>query len=227
MVRAIMTALHQTPKLLLLPLVLALAVGCDKGGDKKADDKKADDKKADDKKAEEPEPEPEPAKPEGPSYTAKGPMGGDEVTLPLVPFDLAAVELPGYTMMVPEGTKAETKSGGGHKLINMQVNYSITVDERAFDKEISKTAWDALDPDGKIVDESDTHIIYERSKEGGFLFSAGTTVGDKQFTCGSVASISPFTRRMVDQNVESCNSIAAAEGGGDAAPAEGDAPTPQ
>ena len=221
-----MNAMHRTLTTLLIPaLSLALATGCDKGksddGKKSAGaktDKDADDKadKEADKKAEAP---PEPEKPEGPVFTAKGAMG-DEVSLPLVAFDLEKVGLAGFTIQVPEGTSAMEKSPSGHKLINSRVNYSITVSEGEFDKEGAKKTYGILDPDGKVVDESDTHIIYQRSGEGGFLFQAGTKVGDKSLNCGTVASISPFTRRQIDQSVESCKSIAAAEGGGDAA-AEG------
>ena len=227
------------PKLNTLPKLLACTAlastfaltACDKG-DKKADDKKTADKaeeKTDDKKTDDKAEEPEAEAPKGPVFTAKGVMG-DDVSLPLVAFDLAEVELPGYTITVPEGTTAESKSPSGYKLLNSQVNYSITVSEGELDKKQTLEIFEIVDPDGKVADEADDHLIYERSKDGGFLFQAQATVGDKTFTCGTVASISPFTRRVIDQAIETCKSIAAAEGGdaaaaegGDAAAAEGDA----
>lgn len=218
--------------LLLSFVTLALLGGCDKAADeKKADDKKAD-KKADDKqvdaKAAEPAPEPEP--PKGPMFNATN-IVGQAVSVPIVPFDLTAIELPGFTIQAPEGTEAKPKSPSGFQLFNSSVNYSISITASAFDKEGAKKTFGILDPDGKIVDESETHIIYERSNDGGHLFQAGATVGDKQFYCGSVASGIAFARDVVDQSVASCKSIAASAAGatapaGDAPAPAGDAPAP-
>lgn len=227
---------NRTPHPVLLSLLsLALLAGCDKKPEEKKDDKKveakADDKKTEDKAVEAP-PEPEPEPPAGPVFTGKNIMG-DEVKLPLVAFDLSAAELPGVTIMVPEGTTAQPKSPSGYTLSNTQVNFSITVNEGTFNKEESVKMFGILDPEGKVVDESDTHVIYERSGTGGHLFQAGTTVGDKSYTCGTVASVSAFTRENIDQSVAACRSLAAAAAGDGAAPAPagdapaGDAPAPQ
>ena len=210
-----MSKIQRTLSPLLFPLLsFTLLLGCDKKPEEgKKDDKKSAEKK-DDKKAAEPAPEPE--APKGPMFTAEGVMG-DDVSIPIVPFDLAAAELPGYTIQVPEGTRAEDKSTSGKKLLNTKVNYSMTVAEGPFDIEQAKKIYGILDAEGKVTDEAEDHIIYQRSGEGGFLFQAGVTVGDKQFNCGTVAGVMPFTRRQIDQTVASCKSIAAAEGG--AAPA--------
>jgi hypothetical protein len=215
-------SIHNT--LLLSLMTLALLVGCDKGTEeKKADDKKAD-KKGDDKKAdaEAPEVAPEPEPPKGPMFNAKN-IVGQEVSVAIVPFDLAAVELPGFTIQAPEGTKAEPKSPSGFQLFNPSVNYSISITPSAFNKDEAKKIFGIVDPAGKVADESETHVIYERSGEGGFLFQAGVTVGDKQFYCGTVATGIAFSREVIDQSVASCKSITAAAGGAAPAPA----PAPQ
>jgi hypothetical protein len=213
--------------LLLSFMTLALLSGCDKKADeKKADAKKTDDKKADDKQvdAKAPEPAPEPEPPKGPMFNATN-IVGQAVSIPIVAFDLAAVELPGFTIQAPEGTTAEPSSPSGFQLFNPSVNYSISIRPSAFSMDEAKKLYGILDPDGKIAEESETHIIYERSNKGGFLFQAGATVGDKQFLCGSVASGIAFDRGVIDQSVASCKTIAAAAGGAAPAPA-GDAPAP-
>jgi hypothetical protein len=212
------------PSLLLPLLTISLLIGCDKKPDDaaKKDDKAAE--KAPDKAEPEADaPPPEPEAPKGPMFTAEGVMG-DEVSLPIVPFDLTAVELPGYTIQVPEGTEARSKSPSGYTLGNSRVNYSVTITEGEFDLARAKDLYKMLDPEGKIADESDSHIIYERSGTGGFLFQAGVTVGDKPFYCGTVATGMAFTRKQIDQSVASCKTMAAAEGG--AAPADPAADAP-
>ncbi len=213
------------PNTLLLSLVsLALLVGCDKAADeKKTDDKKVADKKTDDKKVEAEAPEPEPEAPKGPVFNATN-IAGQAVSVPIVPFDLAAAELPGLTIQAPEGTTAEAKSPSGFKLYNSSVNYSISITPGAFNKDEAKKIFNIVDPEGKVADESETHVIYERSGDGGFLFQAGVTVGDKPYYCGSVATGIAFARDVIDQTVASCKSIAAAAAG--AAPADGAAPAP-
>jgi hypothetical protein len=214
-------SIHNT--LLLSLMTLALLVGCDKGTEeKKGDDKKAADKKGDDKKvdAEAPEPAPEPEPPKGPMFSAKN-IIGEPVSVAIVPFDLAAVELPGFTIQAPEGTKAEPKSPSGFQLFNPRVNYSISITPSAFNKDEAKKIFGIVDPAGKVADESETHVIYERSGEGGFLFQAGVTVGDKQFYCGTVATGIAFSREVIDQSVASCKSITAAAGGAAPAPTPG------
>jgi hypothetical protein len=223
-----MTIIKPIQDTMLLSLVtLALLVGCDKKPDEKKADKSADksaDKKVDDKvDAKEPEPEPEP--PKGPMFTAKN-IIGEPVSIPIVPFDLAAMELPGLTIQAPEGTTAEPNSPSGFKLLNTSVNYSISVRDGAFDKEGAKKTFGIVDPDGKVADESDTHVIYERSGEGGFLFQAGVTVGDKPYYCGSVATGFAFTREVADQSVASCKSIAASAAGTAPNPTPTPTPTP-
>jgi hypothetical protein len=103
------------------------------------------------------------------------------------------------------------------------VNYSISITPSAFNKDEAKKIFGIVDPAGKVADESETHVIYERSGEGGFLFQAGVTVGDKQFYCGTVATGIAFSREVIDQSVASCKSITAAAGGAAPAPA----PAPQ
>lgn len=208
--------------LLFSVMTLALLVGCDKKSEEKSDktadkgEKKTDDKKVDEAKPAEPEP------PKGPVFSAKN-IIGEPVSKPIVAVDLTPMELPGLTIQAPEGAKAEPKSPSGFKLIDTSVNYSISISEGKFDKEEAKKTFDIVDPEGKVADESDTHVIYERSGEGGFLFQAGVTVGDKQYTCGTVATGFAFTREVIDQSVASCKSITAATG---APPADGAAPTP-
>jgi hypothetical protein len=203
---------------LLLPLLsVALLLGCDKKPDEPAKKAEKTEEKAPDAKPEVEAPPPEPEPPKGPMFTAEGVMG-DEVSVPLVAFDLAAMELPGYTVQAPEGTEARSKSPSGFTLSNSSVNYSMTITAGAFDLAAAKKLYDMLDPDGKIADESDSQIIYERSGTGGFLFQAGVMVGDKPFYCGTVATGMAFTRKQIDGTVTSCKSMAAAEAG--AAPAD-------
>jgi hypothetical protein len=209
--------------LLLSFMTLALLSGCDKKADeKKADAKKTDDKKADDKQvdAKAPEPAPEPEPPKGPMFNATN-IVGQAVSIPIVAFDLAAVELPGFTIQAPEGTTAEPSSPSGFQLFNPSVNYSISITPSAFNKDEAKKIFGIVDPAGKVADESETHVIYERSGEGGFLFQAGVTVGDKQFYCGTVATGIAFSREVIDQSVASCKSITAAAGGAAPAPTPG------
>lgn len=212
--------IHHT--LLLSLVTLSLLAGCDKADDKKVDDKKADAKKADDKGGDVKAPEPE--APKGPTFSATN-IVGQAVSVPIVPFDLAAAELPGLTIQAPEGTVAEAKSPSGFKLYNSSVNYSISITASPFNKDEAKKIFGIVDPAGKVADESETHVIYERSNDGGFLFQAGVTVGDKQYYCGSVATGIAFARDVIDQSVTSCKSITAAAGGAAPAPA-GDAAAP-
>jgi hypothetical protein len=219
--------IHDT--VLLSFLSLALLVGCDKPADDKAADKTADKTvdKAPDAKAPEPEPEP----PKGPMFNATN-IIGQAVSVPIVPFDLAAAELPGLTILAPEGTKAESKSPSGFKLINTSVNFSISITASPFNKAEAIKIFDIIDPEGKVVDESETHVVYERSNDGGHLFQAGVTAGDKQYYCGSVATGVAFARDVIDQTVASCKSITAAaaapaaDGAVPAADGAAPAPTP-
>jgi hypothetical protein len=220
--------------LLLSFLTLALVAGCDKAEDKKTDDKKVDDKKVDDKKVDDKkaaEPEPEP--PKGPMFNATN-IVGQAVSVPIAPFDLTPAELPGLTIQAPEGTTIEPSSPSGFHIYNSSVNYSLSITAGPFSKDEAKKLYGILDPDGKIVDESETHVTYERSNKGGFLFQAGVTVGDKQYHCGSVATGIAFDRDVIDQTVASCKSITAAAGAAapaatpdGAAPAPTPAPAPQ
>jgi hypothetical protein len=221
-----MTILKPIQDTLLFSVVtLALLVGCDKKPEeKKGTDKAAEkgEKKTDDKKVDEAKPA-EPEAPKGPVFTAQN-IIGEAVSVPLKPFDLAALELPGLTIQAPETAKAEPNSPSGFKLLDTSVNFSISVREGTFNQDEAKKTFNIVDPEGKVADESDTHVIYERSGTGGFLFQAGVTVGDKQYTCGSVATGFAFTREVIDQSVAACKSITASSG---AAPADGAAPTPE
>jgi hypothetical protein len=209
-----MTIIKPIQATLLLSLVtLALLVGCDKKPEeKKAEKTDKAEKKTDDKQVEAEPPKPaEPEPPKGPVFTGKN-IIGEAVSVPIVPFDLTALELPGLVIQAPEGAKAEPNSPSGFKLLATSVNYSISVREGKFEPEEAKKTFGIVDPNGKVADESDSHVIYERSGEGGFLFQAGVTVGDKQYHCGSVATGFAFSREVIDQSVQSCKSIAPAAG---------------
>ena len=152
----------------------------------------------------------EPAEPEGPVFRTT--MMGMEMTQPLVARDLTEAELPGLTLVAPENAQLRTTSWGSHTVTSAGVNYSVSIAEATFDAASSRTTFEAVDPNGSVIEEGDDQLIYRRSGDNGsFLFSVGVTVGETEYTCGTSATAFPFTRDQVDQMITSCRTLAAAE----------------
>ncbi|HJL15913.1 MAG TPA: hypothetical protein RMH99_09665 [Sandaracinaceae bacterium LLY-WYZ-13_1] len=133
---------------------------------------------------------------------------GMEMTRPLVRQDLDDAGLEGLTMVVPEGAELSTTRWGSHTIVEAGVNYSVSVSEGDFDAGSTLETYQTLDPDGSVVEQTEDQLIYQRSGGGSLLF----TVGDTSYTCGTAATAFPFTRDQVDQMIESCRTLAAAEG---------------
>ena len=144
------------------------------------------------------------AAPTGPMFTGKA-MGMD-MSKPIVDIDLSPV-LDGYTIKGPEGAKVEKAvPGGGARVVNAGVNYSIAIREGEFKADAPKGGWKALDPDGTFLTDTPELVVFQR-KSGSVLFSMGVTVGDKKFTCGSVATAMDFEKSTIDQTIESCKTL--------------------
>jgi hypothetical protein len=148
------------------------------------------------------------AKPEptGPVFKAK--VMGTDMSKPLVETDLGPAEMTGYVITAPEGAKVEKgRPGGGAHVVAAGVNYSIAIREGAFDAENVKKSFTALDPDGTMLEDKSDIVIFQRKGGGSVLFSMGVTVGDKKFTCGSVATAMSFDKATIDQTVASCKTL--------------------
>jgi hypothetical protein len=145
-----------------------------------------------------------PAKPSGPVFTTT--MMGMERSEPIVEKDLGEMELAGLVIQAPEAAKIESKSGGGFKLVAAGVNYSLTIREGEIDIKGAKETFKLVDEKGELVEDKPDVLIYKRSS-GSHLFQASVKVGDKTYTCSTVATASDFSRSEVDQMIESCKSI--------------------
>lgn len=144
--------------------------------------------------------------PTGPVFKAK--IMGNEMSKPLVETDLGPAEMTGYVITAPEGAKVEKgKPGGGAHVVAAGVNYSIAIREGNFDPENVKKSWASLDPDGTVLEDKSDIVIFQRKGGGSVLFSMSLTVGDKKFTCGSVATAVSFDRATIDQTIESCKTL--------------------
>lgn len=158
----------------------------------------------DEKKSKKGAPE-EAEKPKGPVFQTK--MMGMTMTEALVEKDLTPMGLDGLVIQAPERAEIKPKSPRGFTLLAAGVNYSLTIDQRALDPAQAKEIFKIVDEEGEVlVDEAD-RVIFKR-KSGSHLFQAETTVGDKKYTCGTVATAASFTRDQVDQMITSCKSIA-------------------
>jgi hypothetical protein len=137
-------------------------------------------------------------------------MMGLEMVRPLAAKTLTVEGLRGMTIQAPDSATVSEERGNNH-VIDAGVNYSIAIGTGAFDPAGAKQVFNIVDEAGTVVVDQPDLVIYQRSgANGSLLFGAGVTVGEAQFHCGTVATAFPFTREQVDQMVESCRSLRAA-----------------
>lgn len=143
-------------------------------------------------------------KPKGPVFTTT--MMGMERSEPIVEKDLTAMELPGLVIQAPEPAKIDSKSGGGFVLVAAGVNYSMTIREGELKADEAKKTFKIIDEKGELVEDKPDTLIYKR-EGGSHLFQASVKVGDKTYTCSTVATAANFTRGEADQMVQSCKTL--------------------
>ncbi len=145
-----------------------------------------------------------PAAPAVPMFHATA-MGFD-MSKPLVNIDLGPGGLPGVSLQGPEGTRVETERHRA-RVIQAGTNYSLSINERAFDPTDAHRTYSLIDPQGTyLVDQPDL-VIFQRTNGAGVLLNMGVTVGERHFTCSSVATAVAFTRETIDQTVASCRTL--------------------
>lgn len=140
---------------------------------------------------------------DGPVFTAK--VMGIEKSLPLVDTDLSSAGMPGFSIKAPEGAQVK-KSRGGVEVVEATVNYSIAIRDYAFNPSTAKTAFAAVDPEGKLLEDSAELVMFQR-KSGSVLFSAAVEAGGTKLTCGSRATAFDFDRATIEQTVASCKTL--------------------
>lgn len=141
----------------------------------------------------------------GPMFKAK--MMGMDMSKPLVDTSLDKGGLKGLSLQAPEGAEVEEdKLGGGAKVVAAGVNYSIVIRPDAFSQDARKKAMTALDPDGKFITDTADLVVFQR-KSGSVLFGMGVTVGDKKYSCSTVATATDFDQATIDQTIASCKTL--------------------
>lgn len=147
------------------------------------------------------------ATPTGPVFKAK--VMGMDMQKPLVDTSLDPAGLTGLTLQAPEGARVEKHMpGGGARVVAAGVNYSVAIREGKFDAKGVKSTYAIIDPKGTVAVDTGDLVVFERAGSGGVLFNMGVSVGGKSYTCGSVATVTPFTRDVIDQTIESCKTLA-------------------
>ncbi|MEI8254315.1 MAG: hypothetical protein WCJ30_01445 [Deltaproteobacteria bacterium] len=145
-----------------------------------------------------------PAAPARPMFRAT--YMGTDMSRPLVTTDLTPAGLAGMTIEAPEGVRVEQERRAAH-LVQAGSNYSISIRSGPFSAANALSAFQALDPAGTVLVNEADRLIFQRSNNGSVLFSAGVTVGARQFTCGTVATAINFSRETVDQTIASCRTL--------------------